>query len=268
MNKTKKTIDQGLATILAAIIGLVGALAGVLITRQAGEQKYRELEQKFQKISQQMQQERKMVNNNNINISNAGGGNASDVDNPEQRQAAQVNAPQGTTSKLPASTQQKFDWLEEKTPMAFYSVGDSGYGTAEGWSRKWEKQDKDNRGESYEHGMYFAPASQGHGWANIYPYYTEVTYSVDQYKTIAGYIVLAQKSKNHTDPTVIDVYFGNAQGDVLKETIPDFNAKFSPWPFSYDVSSADRITFHIRCKDKNERMEQKDFGLVDAKLYY
>jgi hypothetical protein len=145
--------------------------------------------------------------------------------------------------------------------MAFYTA--SNYNSEAGEHWKWESmsignrsKDIDNMGETHEHGTYFCPADIS------YAIYIQLDLPVSKYSKFTGTIVLPDQSKNLTEKTFIEVYADN----TLLDTIKDYSAGFVPYSFSYDLSSANRLSFEF--KTDNQYLQEKDFGLVDAKLYY
>jgi len=189
----------------------------------------------------------KTVVNFNITVDREG-----NVSVASEQETQKVFAP--VQSTVPPTTLPQFVWLEEVTPMAFYSkFTDSSSWAGKSW--KWDREDLDNTGETHEHGVYFSPVRNS-------PPYVVLEYSTTKYSRISGTLVLTQESKNKTKQESIEVYID----DDLVETIKGFRAGFTPRFFEYDLSGSNKIIFMVVREQGSENA--KDFGIVNGKLYY
>ncbi|MGI6018957.1 MAG: hypothetical protein ACOX8M_09220 [Marvinbryantia sp.] len=148
-------------------------------------------------------------------------------------------------------------WLEELTPLTCIAKwGD------DGGSMKYERwtNQKDNRGESYDHGIYVGESQGSLRFTEIkIEYYLE-----EKYSNISGCIVLSEQGKDHLEETKIKIILDENYREPKFITEKYVSSGFTPESFDIDVQGVDKIAFVLDAE--GEWFWGLDFGLVDVQL--
>ena len=137
------------------------------------------------------------------------------------------------------------------------------YGNIYNWSDTSNGTNKDNIGNTYNHGIgLYLKTRTGYGGDNGLGWIKLEYFTNSSYKDIKGLFVLNEKSKNTSGVYQMEIYKDGA----LAYTSPELKTGTIPIDFDVDISGAQKILIYIKMLNYGPYLGGDDFGLVNTVL--
>lgn len=182
----------------------------------------------------------------------------------EQLKEANVETPDNSTNgktdkEEVENKESKIVWLEELTPLSSIETFVDGK-VYEVKVDKWETENLDNGGKTYQHGVYIKVNEYFQNFSEC-----EVQYALNgQFDKFKGKIVLSEIGKNNVEGARVRIYKDDSE-EILYETGNEVKAGFNGDEFAFSVKDVEKIRIVLEQTD-TEGFSGRDFGIVNARF--